>query len=66
MHLATHTIVFTITLLQQIALGIIAAAGCYHLLMDCGAGQFTCSRYWLSDLFRQKKWSFGKQQAKQQ
>ena len=48
--LATHTLVFTISLLRPIALGVIAAAGCAHLLTDGGAGRFYCSRFWLSDV----------------
>ena len=43
--LATHTLVFTISLLRPIALGVIAAAGCAHLLTDGGAGRFYCSRF---------------------
>jgi hypothetical protein len=61
--LATHSIIFTISLLRPIALGIIAAAGCEHLLTDGGAGRFNCSRFWLGDLFKKEKWSFRKPQS---
>jgi hypothetical protein len=43
--LAMSTLVFTISLLLNIALGVIAAAGLAHLLTDGGAGRFYCSRF---------------------
>ncbi len=44
--LAMSTLVFTISLLLNIALGVIAAAGCAHyLLTDGGAVRFYCSRF---------------------
>ncbi len=53
--LAAHTLVFTISLLRPIALGVIAAAGCAHLPTDGGAGRFFCSRFWLSDVLKRSK-----------
>ena len=53
--LAMSTLVFTIIVLLNIALGVIAAAGWAHLLTDGGAGRFYCSRFWLSDFLKRLK-----------
>ncbi len=53
--LAMSTLVLTIGLLLNIALGVTAAAGYAHLLTDGGAGLFYCSRFWLSDFLKRLK-----------
>ena len=58
----TYAITFTISLLQPIVLGVIAAAGCAQLLTDGGKGRFNCSRRWLAELFRKHNLLFRKQQ----
>ena len=60
---ATHAITFTVSLLRPIVLGVIAAAGCAHLLTDGGKGRFNCSRRWLSELFKKHNLRFRKPQS---
>ena len=60
--LATKTTVWTINMVRPVALGAIAAAGCAHLMSNGGSGHFKCSRWWLSQLFRQQQWRFRRPQ----
>ena len=45
---------------RPVALGIIAEEGYSHYLTDGGKGNFTCSKWWLSHIFREQKWSYRK------
>ena len=46
---------FQSPLLGPVALGIVAEEGYSHYLTDGGKGNFTCSKWWLSHIFREQK-----------
>ena len=52
--MATKSSVWTISLLRPVALGAVAAAGCAHLLSNGVKDNFTCSRWFLAMLFRDR------------
>ena len=56
--LATHAALWTVPLLRPVA--IITVEGCSHYLTEGGKGNFTCSKWWLSHIFREQKWSYRK------
>ena len=61
--LATHFALCTVPLLRPVALGIIAVEGYSHYLTEGGKGNFTFSKWWLSYIFREQKWSYRKPQT---
>ena len=56
--ISTDAYAFSISVLRPVALGVIAGTGFGHFLTNGGKGSFTCSRWWLSDLFRKQKWAY--------